>query len=240
MIVETQILGANSINRHEEGNRRYYTVQGGELVSGIKLPNVTSILGIVNRPGLINWAVKLTKQGEDHNVERDKAAELGTQVHKAIQYHLSEGKVNANDYELEVLAMLGRWVEWYEDSGISIIATEKMIYHPYHKYAGTVDALGMDSNGKLVVLDWKSGGIWPEMAVQVSAYARAVECLVENFITVKDEKCPAMRAIIVGLGQSPAEVKEVDSIDYCFHIFINAKGIYSNLKDTKQVSVWKR
>ncbi len=236
-MINQQQLGTRTIYQHQSGNSRYYTVSGDEgLEEGEKLASVSTVLGVINKPGLVNWAVGLTKQGVDHTEERDKAAEQGTELHTAIQEYLANDEAPWH-YSMTVTAMLARWVEWYKNSGITITATEMMVYHPKYKYAGTLDALGHDSNGNLVVLDWKSGGLWPEMALQLAAYAYAVQYNADVYLGEDVQ----VRGLVVGLKQSPAEVKEVEGIgDKVFTMFDSALYIYNNLKDTKAVSVWRK
>ncbi len=213
-------------------------VSGDESIGeNEKLASVSTVLGIVNKPGLVNWAVGLAKQGVDHIEERDKAAELGTSLHKAIQSYLEEEIISPAGLGMITLGQLTRWIEWYKDSGITITATEKMVYHPVFKYAGTLDALGRDNDGKLVVLDWKSGGLWPEMALQLAAYGKALQL---HGMEVSPSDVPQVRGVLVGLKEQPVEVKEVDDMDKAFGMFQSTLNLYKNLKDTKAVSVWRK
>jgi len=238
-VINQQQLGNKTIYQHQSGNSRYYTVSGDEEIGeNERLASVSTVLGMINKPGLVSWAVRLTKEGLDHTEERDRAAEVGTNLHKAIQLHL-DGELSAvmlqND--MVVAAMLARWIDWYKQSGITITATEKMVYHPELKYAGTLDAMGHDNNGNLVVLDWKSGGLWPEMALQLAAYGAAIRYHAN--VADPDSDHP-VRGILVGLQHSPVEVKEVDDMSTSLSIFGAAYHIYTKLKDTKAISVWRK
>ncbi len=239
-VINQQQLGTRTIYQHQSGNSRYYTVSGdNDLAEGERLASVSTVLGIVNKPGLVNWAVGLAKQGLDHIEERDKAAEAGTKIHKLIQDYLDtdEYKPGIDGIDLVAAAMLARFVEWYKQSGITITATEKMVYHPKFKYAGTLDAMGHDSNGNLVVLDWKSGGLWPEMSLQLAAYGAALSYHADSI----EKSPPKVRGVVVGLKNSPVEEKEVDDMyGVAINMFSSALYLYTNLKDTKAVSVWRK
>ena len=71
---------------------------------------------------------------------------------------------------------------WLRDSGIEIVASELMVYHPSYKYAGTIDLIGIHPSNltSLLVIDVKTGGVFDEAAMQVSAYAEALEYLVSK------------------------------------------------------------
>jgi len=238
-VINQQQWGNVTIYQHQSGNSRYYTVSGDESVGeNERLASVSTVLGVINKPRLVNWAVGLTKEGVDHNDVRDSAAALGTDLHKAIQLHLDgEDQAIKLQNNMIVAAMLARWVEWYKQSGITITATEMMVYHPKLKYAGTLDALGYDNNGRLVVLDWKSGGLWPEMALQLAAYGAAVS----HHAEIIEENGPKIRGVLVGLQHTPAEEKEVDDMYMtAMNMFISAHYIYTHLKDTKATSVWRK
>ena len=77
---------------------------------------------------------------------------------------------------------------WVRDSGMHVVASEMMVYHPAYKYAGTIDlvcALDKDPHS-LVVVDIKTGGVFDEAAMQVSAYAQALGYLLTPGYTVKE------------------------------------------------------
>ena len=77
---------------------------------------------------------------------------------------------------------------WVRDSGMHVVASEMMVYHPAYKYAGTIDlvcALDKDPHS-LVVVDLKTGGVFDEAAMQVSAYAQALGYLLTPGYTVKE------------------------------------------------------
>jgi ATP-dependent exoDNAse (exonuclease V) beta subunit len=58
-----------------------------------------------------------------------------------------------------------------------------MVYSARHRYAGAIDALAY-REGELVALDWKtSKGLYPEYALQVAAYAKAIEEMTRQQVT---------------------------------------------------------
>jgi hypothetical protein len=72
---------------------------------------------------------------------------------------------------------------WLRDSGMHVVASEMMVYHPAYKYAGTIDlvcALDKDPYS-LVVVDLKTGGVFDEAAMQISAYTVALRYLLPPY-----------------------------------------------------------
>jgi hypothetical protein len=72
--------------------------------------------------------------------------------------------------------------EWKEEHDLSLAKTEIMVYSLTHGYAGTFDCLGWNDN-EVVVIDWKTGGIYPDSALQVAAYAIAWEEMTGERVT---------------------------------------------------------
>jgi hypothetical protein len=97
------------------------------------------------------------------------AADRGTQAHYACE--LFDG----NDLEEETLderlvPYLSAWKAFRRDSGFQIEANEQRLWNPRHRYAGTVDRVGI-LNGRRVVLELKTTSqLMPATAVQCSAY----------------------------------------------------------------------
>ena len=178
------------------GKGHTYRTIGGERV-----PSVTTILSVINKPGLVNWAAReaakeaikqvkaanltlIPTTAELNEIEetarrahtriRDDAAEIGVAIHEVIEARL-QGKVV--EPSREVPEHVVRNVnEFFNDSlmGFSVFERELVVAHPW-PFAGTLDAI-LKIGDKLILIDWKtSSGIYPEMALQVSAYSKAYE-----------------------------------------------------------------
>jgi hypothetical protein len=162
------------------------------------LPSVTTILKILNKPALIQWGVNLALSkiralwmeapaGEwdwdaaikeaksEHRTVLDEAADLGSQMHKLIQDFLA-GRYVPYGEPLDIPSSLEKawsaWLSWLSTHNVKQICLEQEVYHK-SGFAGTLDFYGL-IDGKRYVVDFKSSGaIWPEMAMQVAAYAHA-------------------------------------------------------------------
>jgi len=156
-------------------------------------PSVTSVIGMMDKPVLINWAANLAAQYSQDNREaliqlepqaavdaikgawrrsRDKAANFGTAVHEMIE----------SGQEPEPESPLAPYVDaarmFLDDYGLLVSGLEVTVVSLEHGYAGTMDVLGTtdDDDGTLttVVADWKSGkGLYDSAAMQLSALMNA-------------------------------------------------------------------
>ena len=63
---------------------------------------------------------------------------------------------------------------WQRDNALTVVATELMVWHSFHEYAGTIDLVVRDHAGDLGIIDLKTGGIYNEAAMQLAAYAKAL------------------------------------------------------------------
>jgi len=67
-----------------------------------------------------------------------------------------------------------QWLKWKDSVKLKPILIEHTVYSKTYEYAGTMDLLA-DINGKLSVVDWKTGkAIYPEAILQNAAYRYAV------------------------------------------------------------------
>ena len=124
---------------------------------------------------------------------------------------------------------------WLRDSNIELVASELMVYHPAYKYAGTIDLVGIKMSDPLsmVVIDIKTGGVFDEAAMQISAYAEALDYLTVPEWHVDD-------AIVLQLPRERPdkwdadqlyEVHKVKSIPTCHDAFLNAMSLKEGLSE---------
>lgn len=149
---------------------------GYHLKDGTRVPGTTTIIGRFKESGgLVHWAWDLGKQGLDYRDVRDKAADAGTLVHAMVEAHAAgrdpEKVLSEYDPSLHEAANLGfgAYLEWAEMSKIEIVEQEMQLVSEEYRYGGTPDAIGY-CNGKLGLLDFKTGRIYSDHVVQVGAY----------------------------------------------------------------------
>jgi hypothetical protein len=148
----------------------YYTEDGK------RVPGTTTIIGrFKDSGGLIWWAWDLGMKGEDYKQVRDKAADAGSGTHAMVEADASgndpEKALELFHEDIRASARMGfdAYREWKGTSKIEIVEQEMQLVSEEYKFGGTPDAIGY-CNGKLSLLDWKTGAIYPDHLIQVAAY----------------------------------------------------------------------
>lgn len=156
---------------------------------GIEYPSVTTVLGVLDKPALINWAAGLAvdwciehRDNIDHpqfksnamtgwrEVQKE-ALDIGSSVHHAID-NLHNGH-DCTSERPEVQNAVIAYLAWEKEQGVTIEASEVPVYDKILAFAGTLDAMAM-INGERCLIDYKtSKAVYNEYKYQVAAYARA-------------------------------------------------------------------
>ena len=163
------------------------------------LPSVTNILGVVNKPALTEWKMqqavlsaltlpRLDGEGTDAFADRvvadaleytGAAAEFGTKMHEACELVLTSQLAG---WEREVEAWLPYLLLWVGARVKTVHWVEQQVVSVGGGYAGTADALVVDNDGRVLLVDFKTQGIkpgkvavfYPEWCAQIAAYAAAL------------------------------------------------------------------
>lgn len=155
---------------------------GYKTKDGKKVPGVTTIIGrFKDSGGLLWWAFEQGKSAERGEInslydKRDEAADAGTLAHEMVEAYIKElpEPDMAKHYEKVVsLARQGfeNYLRWAENNRIKIVQQETPLVSELYQFGGTLDAIGIDSQGKLCLLDWKtSSGIFLDFLLQLAAY----------------------------------------------------------------------
>jgi len=180
----------NTIRR---GNSRFYV----EPVTGSKVPSVTSVVGMLPKPAIAFWRGKKVAECavEDIGVVVDfvtrgnptaaidhlkkapdrssgDAARIGTDVHDLCA-RLAMGEELGNVHP-ELAGFIQQYERFISDFEPGFLEVEATAWSETHGYAGTLDWVGT-IDGEVVICDIKTGasGAWPEVALQLCAYANA-------------------------------------------------------------------
>jgi hypothetical protein len=198
-VEEFSLYGGKVILRYEDKTHKYVAVEEDGQV--IKPESITTILSVVNKPALVQWAVncaishlrsRLYDGGEfspedldtyldeakyAHRYVKEEAASIGTQAHNWLEGYWKAKMDGLGDTipplpeRLEVRNCCEAAIKWIEENDIIPLIIEKPLYSRVHRVAGRMDKLAM-VNGRLAVVDWKSStGLWPEYMLQTAAYA---------------------------------------------------------------------
>ncbi|MCX6995793.1 MAG: hypothetical protein NTV49_01590 [Kiritimatiellaeota bacterium] len=173
----------------------------GERVTTIKdakrlglYPSVTSILGILAKPGLETWklnqvalatlrAPRQENEGEAFWCNRvrntafeqvELAADLGTMIHGAL-----EAAMAGNDFDPAMAVYVDPVLAWKRETGILIVEREIRLVNTAHGFAGTADVMFRYGDNGIGILDYKTRktepgkpvGAYEDQAMQLAAYA---------------------------------------------------------------------
>jgi len=142
------------------------------FVDGVRYPSVTEILGDAPKPWLEKWRAKW---GVLADRKTKAATNVGNEFHALVE-PLVLGKNVYLPGKRRLDRMLLSFECWFMSSGLQIKDTELHVVSKLYQYQGTFDATGYlaDKPKTLVLFDWKtSNAIYPDMALQLVAYAQA-------------------------------------------------------------------
>ncbi len=177
-----------------DGGERKTTIRDAKRLR--LLPSVTSILGILAKPGLDTWKLKKVAEAALANPKQDQesadywiarvieaskadtvsAADLGSSIHDALDRALAGGT-----FESDLAPYVAPVMAWLQTTGIAIVAHEIVLTNAPEGYAGRVDALFRFGQAGIGILDYKTRKTEPGKAVtpydgqgmQLAAYAAA-------------------------------------------------------------------
>lgn len=147
--------------------------KNGHLVDGLWLPRVTSITGVISKPGLFYYYAK-HRNFSSAQAALNQAAVWGTAVHTTVENLLRDNK---KTIDKKLLPSLKAFNCWRDEHEVKILNRktdiERQVSDFENCYAGTLDAL-LEIDGKFGILDIKTGtNIWDEYSLQLAAYLNA-------------------------------------------------------------------
>ena len=160
----------------------YYEIDGQKLI------RVTSVLSqTLAKPQLENWFKKATREGAAAYLEGQREQPITDDIIKGAVQAAKDGTNNTvairrgvDFHEAAMLYMGGdpfpkipgmqAMQQWRADLEPRPMALENVVYSRKLGCAGTFDAL-MEIDGKRVIVDYKTGGVYDDHAIQLAAYA---------------------------------------------------------------------
>lgn len=199
------------------------------FVDGVWMPSVTTILGAQPKPWLTAW---YEKWGALAKRKTEIAGAIGTAFHDSIDQYLDTGTftVKMDTYSScipRVIGMMESWIVWAMNVDGVIDRTEFKVISKAHIYSGTLDAVG--KIGKtLMVIDWKtSSRIYPEMALQLSAYSNAYK---------EQEQIEVKQGLIVHVSKDKPRfkltTKQFKLSKRVFNKFLKLRAMFDDVKAT--------
>ena len=164
----------------------------------VQYPGVTTILNILEKPALVPWASGcavdyihdnlkaiqnpsgphtvdhiLREARQAHRLVGDKAKDIGTITHDAVEQYVKHGKDAVGEMSDEVEnSMIAFW-DWESKNHVTWEESELTVFNTVIGYSGTFDAIAV-VNGVRYLVDFKtSKAIYDEYKYQLAAYRAA-------------------------------------------------------------------
>lgn len=194
-------------------------------VDGKRVPGVTTILGVLNKPALVKWANNLGLQGVDSTKYVDALATIGTCAHYLVECEWKGEEPDLSEYDPDTIdkaenALLSFW-EWRKGKDIDPLLVEEPLVSDSLRYGGTIDCYAR-VDGVNTLIDLKtSRGIFSEHIHQLAAYR---QLLMENGYEVDN-----VRILRIGRDESEGFEERVytpEQLEPHWEIFEHCRAIY--------------
>lgn len=176
---------ASRITKIKRGTGHSYALDGE------RIPGVTSILGnALPKIGLRQWNANVTAQwaAANHELlhgqmdeddwirmasqaprrESNRTANRGKSIHAAAQDLLSGQAADVPEELVKSVEHAARFMERWD---VAEIAAERPCANTAMHYGGTFDLVATLLGGDIWLLDYKTGGVYADNALQLAAYA---------------------------------------------------------------------
>jgi hypothetical protein len=166
--------------------------------------------------------------------QRDKAADMGTKIHEAAEaYKLGKPMPPWPEDIAPTMAQFERWLLAF---GPTFEQTEASVYHRAQRYAGTLDSIVTLSDGRRVLIDYKTGkAVYPEVGLQLAAYRHA------EFIGLPDgNEAPVPEvdgAAVLHLRPDSWQFIDVRADDEVFTAFLYCRETFRFMEETSKTVI---
>ena len=183
-----------------------------------EVPSVTTILKVMNKPGIANWANSLGWKRQSYNKVLEEKADHGTFVHELFhEYMFKEGK-KFDISQPGIIELMKKYIEGFkyfeEQVNLKPIWGEKSF--SCDLYGGTIDLL-CEIDGKLTILDFKtSKKFYSSHFIQLGAYIQLLE-----YNNIKVEQVGIAKVNENGIDLKVKSIDEMDDYVDLFNSLMN-------------------
>jgi len=190
---------------------------------GVRVPSVTTVLGLIDKPQLVRWANRMGLEGIDTEKFVDRAADVGTITHARIQAFVEGADFDPGEYVgfmPATEAAFQRFVTWWGQEGYTHVESERVLVSEILRTGGTADHIARRRDGELDLLDIKTGRrIYGQAGVQVSIYRAIYNEVME------EQEMRIDRAYVIRVGHEQddeLQIREVlhhqEHVEFFIHI----------------------
>ncbi len=208
----------------------YWSAKEAAICAVDNIPRIRAILGDDGdgREAAINWIKGACWRSSG------KKMELGTIVHNVIEALVIDGPMPAIPKDAE--PYVDQFLDWYATFNPQFQASEMTVFSRKEKYAGTLDMIATVPGLGRLLIDTKTGsGVYPETALQLSAYRKA------EFILLADGREEPMPATdggaVLHLRPDGYELIPVRCDDEVFRHFLFWREGYRWLNETSKTVI---
>lgn len=216
-------------------------------VEGKRVPSVTTILSVIDKPALKVWANNIGLQGIKMSEYVDDKADIGTLAHSICEFSLVGTPIEWGNYIREQIIQAckcaKKFFEWksYQAEFVPIASELELVSEKY-QYGGCCDLVAV-LNGRLTLIDFKTcSGVWNEAKYQTCAYLKMLN---ENFdklheiainpIPKKFKKVQDIVILRIGRDENEGfEYYPVKPQKEGFETFKNALNLYRSIANFKK------
>lgn len=233
-----------TFSRRDDGNRHSY------LLNGRTVPGVTSIIGILDKPALVQWAADESAAYADEHWARlsemrsaDRIKEIararfaanrksiwrGHRIHRAAEQLAREGSTEV-EVAPEYLPGVEAYAKLLDDHGFRSVMVEAPVASTTYQYAGTLDTVVESDRWGRVLLDVKTGkGVYAEVALQLAAYRYADLCLVRDEDGEwREQEMPQVdRCMVAHIRDTTVELVPVDVTPTIYAAFLTLLDVHN-------------
>ena len=142
----------------------------------IEVPSVTTILKVLNKPHIVNWANSLGWKKQSYKKVLEEKANLGTLVHEVCHEYLFNEGINFNIPTKDMIFIknnLNSFKSFLDSHNLNPIWGERSF--SIDSYGGTID-LYCELEGKKTIIDFKtSKKFYSSHFIQLGAYIQLLE-----------------------------------------------------------------
>ena len=144
-------------------------------IDGVKVPSVTTVLdAMIHKAGLVHWAWRLGREGKDYIAVRNDAADAGTLCHEMVTAHLEGRDPVIGDLPKRVRddaeVAYAAYFKWAANKNVEPLANEIRMTSKVNSFGGTCDLVAR-IDGRIEVIDFKTGAHYDQHMIQLAAYA---------------------------------------------------------------------